>query len=150
MAGFVDHPQYVKIDAYVQSVLTSITNSQNKFFSVNGRYFQGLWLLGDVQVDGTKDETILNTTSPSDFSVDWKTFDPVVFMDNSKIPVNIRVDVYKSIKGWGWNFFAECYYAGLDPDKYGNYGDKWVYKHHHGPDIPDYGVWDNWHIEVEE
>jgi hypothetical protein len=145
MADFINHPMYAKVNTFVESVVQSIIDAQNDFFVVNGRYFQGLWLLGDVQVDGTTDETVINASSPSDFGFSWKEFS-TVFKNNLKIPVNIKIDVYESPRGWGWKSMVEVVYPGLDPDAYGNYGNRWVYQHHEGPDSQS-GIFDEWYIE---
>jgi len=133
MADFISHPQYAKITTFTQSVVGTIKTYQDQFFVANGRYFQGLWLLGPVQVDGTTDITVVNTSAPSDFPYTWKDFAPTVFKNTLKIPVNIRIDVYQSPDGWGWIFTAEVWKDGLGPDLFGAYGDHWMYIHDEGP-----------------
>lgn len=147
MADFIDHPAYAKITTFTASVVDTIRTYQNQFFVINGRYFQGLWLLGDTQADGTTDETVINTSMPSDFQISWRDFAPTVFKNNLKIPVNIRIDVYESPSGWGWIFRAEVWKAGIDPDAYGNYGDHWVYQYNEGPEVDQSQIWDEWYIE---
>ena len=103
-------------------------------------------MLGEQQVDGTTDEGVINLSAPTDFPFTWKDFAPTVFKNNLKIPVNVRIDVYEAPNGWGWKFKAEVYYPDLGPDAYGNYEDKWVYRHHEGPaDIGE--ILDEWHID---
>ncbi|MCK5015644.1 MAG: hypothetical protein KAS32_01115 [Candidatus Peribacteraceae bacterium] len=148
MADFIKHPMYAKISTFTASVVSQILNKQNEFFLVNGRYFQGLWLLGDTQVDGTTDETIIESNSPDDFNFTWRDFDSTVFKKNIKIPVNIKIDVYEAPDGWGWIFFAEVYIDGYDPDEFGTYGDHWIYRHHEGPEKIN-GIFDKWYIEIE-
>jgi len=145
MSDFIDHPQYAKITAFTESVIGTIKTYQDQFFVTNGRYFQGLWLLGDREVDGTTDEPVINTSAPSDFPFTWKDFAPTIFKNNLKVPVNISISVYEAPTGWGWTFYAEVFYAGLGPDAYGTYGDHWVYQHNEGPE--DYiGIFDEWFI----
>lgn len=149
MADFIDHPQYAKISTFTASVVGTIKTYQDQFFVANGRYFQGLWLLGPVQVDGTTDVTVVNTSAPSDFPFTWKDFAPTVFKNTLKIPVNIRIDVYQSPQGWGWVFTAEAWIDGFGPDEFGNNGSHWVYTYTEGPEVP--GPFnDVWHIESAE
>jgi len=149
MADFIDHPAYAKITTFTASIVGTIRTYQAQFFVTNGRYFQGLWLLGPTATpDGTTDETVINTSMPSDFPFTWKDFVPTIFKNTLKIPVNIRIDVYEAPNGWGWIFRADVWKAGLDPDAYGNYGDHWVYQHNEGPD--DWGgPLDIWFIQPE-
>ncbi len=149
MADFVDHPQYAKISTLTESIISQIADAQDEFFIENSRYFQGLWLLGDTQVDGTTDETISENTSPDDFGVTWAEFMPTVFKKKVTLPVNVKIDVYTSPRGWGWILFAEVFYPDMGPDAYGTYGDHWVYRHHEGPDDISGGIFDEWYIEVE-
>ena len=147
MADFIDHPQYAKISTFTASIVSQISAKQDVFFLVNGRYFQGLWLLGpDATPDGTTDETIIESTSPDDFGFTWRDFDSVVFKKNIKIPINIKIDVYQAPNGWGWIFTAEAYIAGFGPDAYGNEGDHWMYQHHEGPEVHS-GIFDEWYIQ---
>jgi len=149
MPDFIDHPQYAKITAYTAQVVQNISDSQAVFFAANGFYFQGLWILGPVQVDGTTDENMVVDTSPEDQPYTWEDFNDSLFKSNIKIPVNIKIDVYQHQLGWGWILTAEVFYAGIDPDAYGNYGDHWIYKHHEGPrSIID--IFDEWHIVMDE
>jgi hypothetical protein len=148
-AGFLNHPNWSNINTFTASIVQSISNSQAEFYAVNGRYFQGKWLLGDQQVDGTADVSVDNATSPSDFGFTWKDFNPVVFKNNLKIPVNVKIDVYESPDGWGWTLRAEAYVDGLDPDQYGNYGNHWVYIHHEGPKEAD-EIFDEWYVQIDE
>lgn len=148
MADFIDHPQFAKITTFTQTVVNTIKTYQDQFFVTHGRYFQGLWLLGEREVDGTTDLSVINTSAPSDFPFTWKDFAPTVFKNTLKIPVNVKIDVYESPNGWGWRFRADVYYAGLGPDAYGNYGDHWVYVHHEGPEN-SVGISDEWYIEAD-
>jgi len=150
MADFIDHPNYAKVTTLTESVVASIADAQSDFFVIHGRYFQGLWLLGDVQVDGTTDETVINTSQPSDFDFSWRDFESTIFKNNLKIPINIRIDVYEHpTMGWGWIFRAEVFYEGLDPDAYGTYGDHWVYQHNSGTSVDASKIWDEWYIEKD-
>jgi len=146
MAGFLNHPNFAKINTFTASVIGTIKTYQDQYFVTNGRYFQGLWLLGNQQVDGNTDVAVINTSAPSDQQVTWRDFAPTVFRNNLKIPVNVRIDVYQSPQGWGWVLVAECWIDGLGPDAFGNNGNHWVYNHSEGPS--DIGlVEDVWYIE---
>jgi len=148
MADFTHHPNFAKINTFTASIVGTIKTYQDQFFVANGRYFQGLWLLGPQQVDGNTDVAVVNTSAPSDFPFTWKDFAPTVFKNTLKIPVNICVHVYQSPRGWGWLFIAEAWVEGLSPDAYGNDGSHWKYVHNEGPDEM-VGVFDDWFVEPE-
>lgn len=149
MGDITSHPNWANINAYSASFVSTIKTYQDQFFIVNGKYFQGLALLGpDVKPDGTTDIQTINTAAPVDQLTSWKDFAPAVFKVTLKIPIQITLNVYHSPDGWGWVLRAECWYAGLDPDQYGTYGNHWVYMHNEGPEEMNQ-IQDQWYIEVE-
>ena len=151
MAGFENHPNLAQLNTFTASIIKTVIQSQADFFVEHGRYFQGLWLLGDnVQVDGTTDESVINISHPYDQEYTWKDFNPAIFKNNLKIPVNVKIDVYESPEGWGWVLRAELWLEGLGPDAYGFESNHWVYKHVEGPNqniLCD--VCDKWYVQVD-
>lgn len=148
MADFIKHPQYAKISTFTASVIDTIAAKQAEYFTVKGKYFQGVWLLGDVQADGTTDTSVINTVKLIDQDETWYEFAPDIFKKQLKIPVNIKIDVYESPDGWGWIFTAEVWIDGYGPDAYGNDGNHWVYRHNEGPyDFNE--IEDEWYIFPE-
>lgn len=150
--GFLNHPNLAHLNTFTASIVQAIDDSQAAFYAEHGRYFEGIWLLGPdrTDVDGTEDVVIDNATSPSDFPFTWKDFNPAIFKNNTKVPVNVRMEVYQAPSGWGWTLYAELYIDGLGPDAYGNEGTHWVYKHHVGPQPYPGAIYDEWYVQNDE
>ena len=146
MAGFIDHPNQGRIANYTSSFVQSISDLQAEFYAIHGYYFQGLWVLGDVEADGETDYPAINSTSPIFQSETWHDFSPTIFKNNAKFPINIRIDVRVTADGEeGWTLLLECFYPGLGPDDYGNDGDHWVYRYFEDLGDPT-GPFEIWYI----
>jgi len=148
-AGFAEHPNLAHLNTFTTSIIQKVDDDQAAFYATNGIYFRGLWLLGrdNLTVDGNTDLLVDNATNPDNFGFTWKDFDPALFKNNLKIPVNVKIDTYVAPEGAGWVLIAELYIDGLGPDAYGNEGTHWVYYHHVGPGELPYGPFDEWHVE---
>ena len=145
--AIINHPSYARIVTLTQSFVDSVSAKQADFFIANGRYFQGINLV-DGQPDGETDINMDATKKPTDQLESWSDFDSKVFKNNIKIPFNVKVNIYESPAGWGWELIIEVWKADLGPDAYGNDGDHWIYRHHEGP-APKGGIFDTWYIDPD-
>lgn len=133
MADFSKHSRSFEINTFIQSLIVSVDKAQSEFFAKNGRYFQGLNLLGGIETDGKVDLTTITVETPIDFKTTWKEFMPEVIKDGFKASVNIQIDVYKSPKGYGWVLTAKCNQDKIEIDRFGNSGSMWMYVFEKGP-----------------
>ena len=147
--GFANHPNLAHLNTFTVAIVQSLSDAQADFYSANGRYFQGLPLLGDQQPDGTADIRIDNASKPGDQDFSWHDFAPTIFKNNTKVPINVQIDVSESPDGWGWKLVGEIWIDGLGPDAYGNEGLHWMYIHYEGP-APDPDThYDEWFVWVD-
>ena len=148
--GILNHPNWAKINTYSAAFVGTIKTNQDAFFAANGKYFQGIALLGPTaKPDGTTDIQVVNASKPYDQNVSWFDFASNVFKNNLKIPIQLKIDVYQAPTGWGWILTAEVWYAGIGPDAYGRNGSHWVYQYNQGPEAMD-GIFDEWYIQTDE
>lgn len=143
-----DHPRYAQIMTYVNSFITNVSTQQADYFITNGRYFQGIKLLGEVQPDGNTDINMDATSKPSDQLSSWNDFLPSVFKNNIKIPVQVTVSPYErnhEPKGFGWILRIELWHTGLGEDYRGRTGNHWIYNYHEGPVAPEYPI-EQWYV----
>ena len=142
-----DHPFYENLMTITANLISDIAAAQATYFATNGKYFQGI-KTPTAPLDGVSEGTIDETAKPSDQLESWVDFAPQTFKKNSKVPYQIRVDVYEAPSGHGWIMTAELWYDGLGPDAYGNDGSHWVFRHHEGAATPG-GIYDEWYIVPE-
>jgi hypothetical protein len=151
MPNITNHPNWAAINTYSAAFVGTIKTYQDQFYAVNGRYFQGVQLLGyDAKPDGTADVQTVNTAKPTDQAETWRDFAPNVFKQNLKIPIQLTLTPFTCHDGSGWILEGEVWYPGLGPDSRGLDGDHWVYRHYEGP-LSCRGVydWEEWTIEPE-
>lgn len=148
-ADFASHPRYAQIVSKIDALMASIDAAEAAYFSVNDKYFQGI-LAPNFAVDGMTDVAVNWAVKPSDQLESWKEFAPTIFRNNTKVPFQIKIDVYQSQQGWGYFVTIEVWYDGLGPDQFGNYGSHWVYRHHVGPQQVDPTYLDTPFIMVED
>jgi len=138
-----DHAKYTRLMNIIANLITKIGAKQAGYFTAKSKFFQGLKIpVGNC--DGDTDVLIDSSLHPPDQEESWNDFDSVTFTTNTKIPVNITLDVYDAPLGWSWVLTIDLWYAGLDPDEYGQTGDHWRYRHYEGTEL--LGIWDKWQV----
>jgi len=144
-----DHPFYNNLMTTTLQTMSDIDVAQTAYMAAHGgKPFQGI-LTPATPLDGTGVGDMDTSLKPTDETDDWNDFAPVLFPQNKKLPYQIKSDIYElPDNSWGYIITTKIYYAGLDPDAYGNMGDCWIYRHHVGLGIVD-GVFDEYHILTE-
>ena len=138
-----DHPFYDNLMTIYADLISDITAAQDIYFADKlategeGRYFQGKKTPA-TPLDGVTLGTIDETAKPTDQLESWIDFAPQTFKKNSKVPYQIRVDVYKAPSGHGWIFTGELTYAGENLE----------IRHHHGTEVME-GPFDVLYIKPE-
>lgn len=133
-----DHPFYDNLMTIITDLIVKITAAQASYFATHGKYFQGIKTPA-TPLDGVTEVTMDVDAKPTDQLEGWIDFDSQTFKRNTKVPYQIRVDVYESPLGWGWVFTGELWYA----------GEHLVYKHHNGPETLS-GIFDELYVQVDE
>ena len=142
------HPKYALLQTFVDALIVKVRNKQADYFVAKGMYFQGI-RTPIANCSGDTNEQMAYGLHPDRTSDSWNTFDPTNYKANTKIPANIRIDIYQSAAGHGWILTIELWKAGLGPDVYEHDGDHWVFRHHEGPE-PQEGILDEWYIQSDD
>ena len=147
-AGITDLPSYPRIATLLDNYINSVDYAQVDYFAANNKYFQGLDIVSG-QPNGVTNVTADTTNMPSDQQISWRDFEPQVFAASLALPVNIKMNVYQSLLGWGYTLIFEFWRDGLSPDAYGNVGNHWVYFYHVGPNPDPGAIYDEWFIQYD-
>lgn len=146
-----DHPNFEAIRSFKNTILSILTEKQQLYYNQHDKsgYFQGLMIPSQTQLTGELYGPIDFGTHPDDQSESWGSFLPDYFNAETRIPINISVQIYTTPDGaYGWIFRADLWKPEIGPDMYGNDGDHWVWQHNSGAENRQ-GVWDDWFIEIE-
>lgn len=141
-----DHPNFEAIRSFVNSILAVIADAQKDYHKKNEKYFQGLTIPSQKQLSGDSYDAVDFGLHPDDQSESWLTFLPDHFNGETRIPVNVSVQIYSGPEGGGWIFRAEFWKDDLGPDLYGNSGTHWTWQHHEGAENRS-GIWDDWYCQ---
>lgn len=145
--GIENHENYKTLNTWVKSVSNMIEAQQHEYFARHEKYFQGL-KVPEEKCDGITEKLIAYGKKPDDQEESWSDFAPASFKEGIKFPASVRIDIYQAPSGWGFIVIFDLYHPELGPDTYGNDGDHWQYKTHHGPEKPS-GIYDEWYIDEE-
>lgn len=149
IGDIIDHENFPIINTFTDDLVKTITNLQAAYFAQNQFYFQGIRIPATGNLDGITKGEINPALKPTDRDDSWLDFSSKDFAVGTKYPVHIQVDVYQSEDGHGWILIIDFYKEGIGPDKYGNSGEHWMYKHNEGPEGFS-GIWSDWFIVPEE
>lgn len=144
----INHSNYSVIYIFVKNLIDIIRVKQDSYFVQKKKYFQGLCIPAQDKLDGIIPIKIDYDKHPSDQEDSWFTFDSENYKTGVKFLTLVTLQVYESPKGWGWILRFEIWKDGLDPDKYENKGNHWVYQHNEGPQVRT-NIWDDWYIETD-
>ena len=144
-----DHPNAEQILTMTAGFVTAFDAAQAAYaLTHEGSYFQGIYIC-DGKPNGATTVATDTNRKPSDQEASWKDFDSKLFPNNLKVPYQASCNVQSSPRGKGYELVLEVWYAGLDPDQFGNSGDHWRFRHYYGPDTPSGNLY-VWHITPED